>query len=36
VRYDELPHVNLTRDFLNNPATYLRHLVPRDSEERVE
>jgi predicted ATPase len=35
VRYDELQHVNLTRDFLNDPAAYLRHLVPRGSEERV-
>jgi predicted ATPase len=35
VRYDELQHVNLTRDFLNDPAAYLRHLVPRDAEEEV-
>lgn len=35
VRYDELQHVNLTRDFLNDPAAYLRHLVPRAAEERV-
>ena len=26
VAYDELEHVTLTRDFLNNPAQYLRHL----------
>ena len=35
VPFDELQHVNLTRDFLNDPAAYLRHLVPRDVEERV-
>jgi predicted ATPase len=35
VRYDELQHVNLTRDFLNDPAAYLRYLVPGDVEERV-
>jgi predicted ATPase len=33
VGYDELEHVNLTRDFLNNPAAYLRHLMPRDQDE---
>ncbi len=26
VRYDELEHVNLTRDFLNRPESFLRHL----------
>jgi predicted ATPase len=26
VAYEELEHVTLTRDFLNNPAQYLRHL----------
>lgn len=26
VAYDELEHVTLTRQFLNNPASYLRHL----------
>ena len=26
VPYDDLEHVNLTRDFLNNPASFLRHL----------
>jgi len=26
VNYNELEHVNLTRDFLNNPASFLRHL----------
>ncbi len=26
VAYDQLEHVNLTRDFLNNPEQYLRHL----------
>lgn len=26
VRYDELEHVKLTRDFLNNPEQFLRHL----------
>ncbi len=26
VRYDELEHVTLTRDFLNNPEQFLRHL----------
>jgi predicted ATPase len=24
--YDELDHVTLTRDFLNNPEAFLRHL----------
>jgi predicted ATPase len=33
VRYEDLQHVNLTRDFLNEPAAYLRHLLPRDREE---
>lgn len=26
VRYDDLEHVNITRDFLNNPEGYLRYL----------
>lgn len=26
VQYDELEHVNLTKDFLNNPESFLRHL----------
>ena len=26
VKYNELEHVNLTRDFLNNPESFLRHL----------
>lgn len=26
VRYEQLEHVNLTRDFLNNPAAFLKHL----------
>ena len=26
VRYDQLEHVNLTKDFLNNPESFLRHL----------
>lgn len=26
VGYNELEHVNLTKDFLNNPEGYLRHL----------
>jgi len=26
VRYDQLEHVNLTRDFLQNPEAFLRHL----------
>lgn len=26
VKYDDLEHVNITRDFLNNPASFLRHL----------
>ena len=26
VKYDQLEHVNLTRDFLNNPQSFLRHL----------
>lgn len=33
VRYEELQHVNVTRDFLNDPATYLRRLIPRDNAE---
>lgn len=35
VRYDELQHVNLTRDFLNDPGAYLRHLIPGESGERA-
>ncbi|MDX2140707.1 MAG: AAA family ATPase [Chloroflexota bacterium] len=27
MKYDELEHVTLTRDFLNNPAAYLRQLL---------
>jgi predicted ATPase len=27
VRFDELDHVVLTRDFLNDPEKFLRHLV---------
>lgn len=27
VAYQSLQHVNLTRDFLNNPEAYLRHLI---------
>lgn len=27
VEYEELEHVTLTRDFLNNPDSYLRHLI---------
>ncbi len=26
VRYDELEHVNLTRDLLNRPESFMRHL----------
>ena len=26
VKYDDLEHVTLTREFLNDPKTYLRHL----------
>jgi predicted ATPase len=26
VAYDEIEHVTLTRDFLNNPHRFLRHL----------
>lgn len=26
VKYNELEHVNLTRDFLSNPENFLRHL----------
>ena len=33
VSYADLQHVNLTRDFLNEPATYLRHLITHDPEE---
>jgi predicted ATPase len=25
--YDSLEHVQITRDFLNNPESYLRHLL---------
>lgn len=33
VAYEELEHVTVTRDFLNNPARYLRHLVePQNAE----
>ena len=28
VRFEELEHVNLTRSFLNDPGSYLRHLIP--------
>lgn len=28
VPYEELEHVRLTRDFLNNPQAFLRHLIP--------
>jgi len=30
VQYAELEHVNLTRDFLNNPEAYLRQLIVKD------
>ncbi|MFK8001964.1 MAG: AAA family ATPase [Polyangiales bacterium] len=30
--YDDLEHVHVTRDFLNNPARYLRHLLSEDEE----
>ena len=30
VSYDELEHVNITRDFLNNRESYLRHLMSSD------
>jgi predicted ATPase len=30
VQYTELEHVKLTRDFLNNPETYLRQLIAKD------
>ena len=26
VKYEELEHVQLTKDFLNNPDSFLRHL----------
>ncbi len=26
LRYEEVEHVTLTRDFLNNPEAFLRHL----------
>jgi predicted ATPase len=26
VKYEQLEHVNLTRDFLKNPESFLRHL----------
>jgi predicted ATPase len=26
LRYEEVEHVSLTRDFLNNPKAFLRHL----------
>lgn len=28
--YDDLEHVHVTRDFLNNPTRYLRHLLAED------
>lgn len=28
VKYEDLEHVRLTRDFLNNPQAFLRHLTP--------
>ncbi|MGI9078769.1 MAG: AAA family ATPase [Gemmatimonadaceae bacterium] len=33
VAYSELEHVNLTREFLNAPGRYLRHLVGKQSVE---
>jgi predicted ATPase len=30
VQYEDLEHVNLTRDFLNNPQAYLRKLIADD------
>ena len=26
VAFDDLEHVNITRDFLNNPGSFLKHL----------
>lgn len=34
VEYDELEHVNLTRDFLTNPGRFLRHLTTDSSDAR--
>lgn len=31
--YDDLEHVHVTRDFLNNPARYLRHLLREHEDE---
>ena len=33
VPFAELDHVNITRDFLNDPSRYLRHLFPPDHAE---
>jgi predicted ATPase len=30
--YTDLEHVNLTREFLNRPAAYLRHLLPAETD----
>jgi predicted ATPase len=34
VTFDELDHVSLTRSFLNDPHSYLRHLFPSSATER--
>ena len=36
VRYEELEHVAVTRDFLNHPGRYLRHLMPGESSGATE
>jgi predicted ATPase len=36
VNYDETDHVQLTRDFLNSPARYLRHLLSQRDEAATE
>jgi predicted ATPase len=36
VSYDEAMPVRLTRDFLNDPGRYLRHLTPADKESQSQ
>jgi len=33
VAFEDLDHVNVTRDFLNDPQRYLRHLTAQPREE---
>jgi predicted ATPase len=36
VQYEELEHVSVTRDFLNHPGRYIRHLIPGESSGATE